>query len=106
VPEPGECLVVQGASGNIGDGALQIGKLLGARTIAAASSERGATRARELGADHVVDHKAEDVTTRALEITDGCDPDVMFDPLTGERWTMAADEGWAGVASPRPAREP
>jgi NADPH:quinone reductase-like Zn-dependent oxidoreductase len=61
---PGEDVLVVGASGGVGSAAVQVAKLHGARVIATAGSGERAARARELGADEVVDHSSEDVAAR------------------------------------------
>lgn len=80
---PGEWLFVQGAGGNIGGGALQIGKLLGARTIATGGGPSGCDLVRSLGADFAIDYKCEDVAARVRDITGGAGASVIFDAVTG-----------------------
>lgn len=88
---PGQWLLVQGAGGNIGGGALQIGKLLGAQTIATASGAMGCDRARALGADHAIDYRDADVAGRVRELTDGRGVDVVFDAVTGDAFAATLD---------------
>jgi NADPH:quinone reductase len=87
----GEWLFVQGAGGNIGGGALQIGKLLGARTIATADGPEGCVRVRALGADFAIDHRSEDVPTRVRELTNGRGAAIIFDSVTGDVFTQTLD---------------
>ena len=80
---PGETLLVLGAAGGVGLAAVELGKLMGARVIAAASSEEklGACRAR--GADATIDYGKEDLKERAKELTEGRGVDVVYDPVGG-----------------------
>jgi NADPH2:quinone reductase len=80
----GEVLLVHGAGGGVGLAAVEIGKLLGATVIAAASSEEKLAVARERGADHGVLYGAEPFRDAVKRITDGKGADVVFDPVGGE----------------------
>jgi NADPH2:quinone reductase len=82
--KPGETLLVHGAGGGVGLAAVEIGKLLGATVIAAASSEEKLAVARERGADHGVLYGAEPFRDAVKRITDGKGADVVFDPVGGE----------------------
>jgi NADPH2:quinone reductase len=82
--KPGEVLLVHGAGGGVGLAAVEIGKLLGATVIAAASSEEKLAVARERGADHGVLYGAEPFRDAVKRITDGKGADVVFDPVGGE----------------------
>lgn len=77
----GETLVVHGATGGTGSAALDIGRALGARTIA---TGRSADRLRESGADARIDLATEDLRERLLELTGGRGADVFFDPVGGD----------------------
>lgn len=88
---PGQWLLVQGASGNIGGGALQIGRLLGARTIATAGGAEGCRRALALGADHAIDYQLPDIAGRVRNLTDGRGVDVVFDAVTGDAFATTLD---------------
>lgn len=81
--QSGETLVVLGAAGGSGAAAVQLGKLLGARTIAVAGGEEKGAYCREIGADTVVDHSSEDVVEAIREATEGRGADVIFDPVGG-----------------------
>ncbi len=87
----GEWLFVQGAGGNIGGGALRIGKLLGARTIATAAGPEGCAKVRELGADVAVDHRSEDVPARVRAVTGGRGAAIIFDAVTGDTFPRTLD---------------
>src|ERR1700743_652823 len=80
----GEVLLVHGAGGGVGLAAVEIGKLLGAIVIAAASSEEKLAIARAKGADHLVLYSREPFRDAVKRITDGRGADVVFDPVGGE----------------------
>jgi NADPH2:quinone reductase len=80
----GEVLLVHGAGGGVGLAAVEIGKLLGAIVIAAASSEEKLAIARGKGADHLLLYSREPFRDAVKRITDGRGADVVFDPVGGE----------------------
>ena len=80
----GETLLVLGAAGGVGLAAVEIGKLLGASVIAAASSEEKLAVAKARGADHLVLYSREPFRDAVKRITDGRGADVVFDPVGGE----------------------
>ena len=80
----GETLLVHGAGGGVGLAAVELGKLLGATVIAAASSEEKLAVARARGADHLVLYAREPFRDAVKRITDGRGVDVVFDPVGGE----------------------
>ena len=80
----GEILLVLGAAGGVGIAAVQIGKLLGARVIAAASTPEKREFARGFGADDVVDYTRPDWRDALKMLTGGHGADVIFDPVGGE----------------------
>ncbi|MBL8605805.1 MAG: NADPH:quinone oxidoreductase family protein [Myxococcales bacterium] len=84
----GETLLVLGAAGGVGVAAIQIGKLLGARVIAAASSADKLEFCKRIGADETIDYTREDLKTRVKELT-GAGVDVVYDPVGGS-FTEAA----------------
>lgn len=79
----GETLLVLGAAGGVGVAAVEVGKLLGARVIAAARGEDKLAIARAHGADEVVDYEREDLRERLKALTGGRGVDVVFDPVGG-----------------------
>ncbi len=81
---PGETLLVLGAAGGVGSSAVQIGKAMGARVIAAASTDEKLAFATEMGADETVNYGAGDLRGRIKELTDGRGVDVVYDPVGGE----------------------
>jgi NADPH2:quinone reductase len=94
---PGETLAVLGAAGGVGLAAVQIGRLLGARVIACASSEEKLAFARAHGAHETIDYEREDLKERLRALTDGRGADVVFDPVGG-RYAEPAVRGtaWEG----------
>jgi len=79
----GETLLVLGAAGGVGLTAVEIGKLLGARVIAAASSDEKLALCREHGADELVNYASSDLRERVKELTGGRGVDVVYDPVGG-----------------------
>ena len=82
--KPGEVLLVHGAGGGVGLAAVEMGKMLGATVIAAASSEDKLGAARAKGADHLVLYQREPFRDAVKRITDGRGVDVVFDPVGGQ----------------------
>src|ERR1700686_1179086 len=82
--QSGEVLLVHGAGGGVGLAAVEIGKLLGAAVIAAASSGEKLAVAKARGADHLVLYAREPFRDAVKRITDGRGADVVFDPVGGE----------------------
>lgn len=80
---PGETLVVLGAAGGVGLAAVQLGRVMGARVIAAASSPEKLELCRKHGADEVINYLEEDLKTRIRELTGGQGADVVYDPVGG-----------------------
>src|SRR5664279_306478 len=79
-----ETLLVLGASGGVGIAAVQIGKLLGARVIAAASTDEKRQFATRYGADATVDYTKPDWRDALKTLTDDHGSDVIFDPIGGD----------------------
>ncbi|MCJ2187316.1 NADPH:quinone oxidoreductase family protein [Novosphingobium beihaiensis] len=82
--QPGETLLVLGAAGGTGYAAIQVGKHLGLRVIASASSPVKQMAAREGGADAVVTTGAEDWRDQVMAANGGKPVDLVFDPVGGE----------------------
>jgi NADPH2:quinone reductase len=80
---PGETLLVLGAAGGVGLSAVQIGKRMGARVIAAASSIEKLAVCKQVGADEVIDYGTEDLKERVKALTGGSGADVVYDPVGG-----------------------
>src|SRR6266404_3956804 len=81
---PGEVLLVHGAGGGVGLAAVEIGKMLGATVIAAASSEEKLAIAKARGADHLVLYAREPFRDPVKRITEGRGVGIVFDPVGGE----------------------
>ncbi|WP_321841327.1 NADPH:quinone oxidoreductase family protein [Paraburkholderia bannensis] len=79
----GETMLVLGAAGGVGLAAVEIGKVLGARVIAAASSEEKLDVCRRFGADATINYSTEDLRESIKALTDGKGPDVIYDPVGG-----------------------
>jgi NADPH2:quinone reductase len=95
--ERGETLLVLGAAGGVGLTAVEIGKAMGARVIAAASTPEKLAVARERGADASINYATEKLTERVMALTDGKGADVCFDPVGGELFDAALSSlGWGG----------
>ncbi|MFT7646311.1 MAG: NADPH2:quinone reductase [Candidatus Poriferisodalaceae bacterium] len=82
--KPGETLLILGAGGNLGLSAVELGKMMGARVIAAASTEEKLDLCRELGADATINYATENLKERAKELTDGNGVDVVYDIVGGD----------------------
>jgi NADPH2:quinone reductase len=95
--EPGETLLVLGSAGGVGLTAVEIGKAMGARVIAGASTAEKLAVAREHGADDLIDYTTEKLTDRVMALTDDKGADVCFDPIGGELSDAALSSlGWGG----------
>ncbi len=79
--QAGETLLVLGAAGGVGTAAIQIGKALGARVIAAASSDDKCTLCAALGADATINYSRENLREALKALTGGKGPDVVYDPV-------------------------
>lgn len=80
----GETLLVLGAAGGVGLAAVQIGKLMGARVIAAASSPEKLALCQAQGADAVIDYSKENLKEAVKKLTKGQGADVIYDPVGGQ----------------------
>jgi len=93
----GETLLVLGAAGGVGIAAIEIGKALGARVIACASSADKLEVCRQHGADAVIDYTQEDLRQRIKELTAGNGADVVYDPVGGPYTELALrSTAWRG----------
>ena len=80
----GETLLVLGAAGGVGTAAIQIGKVAGARVIAAASSDEKLELCRQIGADATINYATGNVREELKALTGGKGPDVVYDPVGGD----------------------
>lgn len=93
----GETLLVLGASGGVGLAAVEIGKALGARVIAVASTDEKLQIAKVHGADELINYSHEDLKTRVKELTAGRGVDVCLDPVGGDAFdAMSRSMNWNG----------
>jgi len=84
--EPGEAVLVLGASGGVGHAAVQIADYAGAEVIATASSDEKLAFAEEIGADHTIDYEAENFASAVREMTGKRGVDVVVDHIGAETW--------------------
>jgi NADPH2:quinone reductase len=82
--QPGETLLVLGAAGGVGLAALQLGKVFGARVIAAASSAEKLELCRRHGADYTINYRDADIVEEVKALTGGRGADVIYDPVGGD----------------------
>jgi NADPH2:quinone reductase len=93
----GETLLVLGAAGGVGLATVDIGRILGARVIAAASSAEKLAVCRSYGAAETIDYQAENLKERLKALTGGRGVDVVIDPVGGELAEQAIRAtGWRG----------
>jgi NADPH2:quinone reductase len=93
----GETMLVLGAAGGVGLTAVEIGKAMGARVIAGASTAEKLAVAQEHGADDLINYTTENLTERVMALTDDKGVDVCFDPIGGDLFDAALSSlGWGG----------
>mgnify|MGYP003683468169 CR=1 FL=1 len=81
--EKGEAILILGASGGVGLTALELAKLMGAKVIAAASTEEKLELCKQFGADEVINYTTENLKDKVKELTNGKGVDVIYDPIGG-----------------------
>jgi NADPH2:quinone reductase len=82
--QPGENLLVLGAAGGVGLAAVELGKAMGARVIAAASTDEKLAIARTAGADELINYADGELKNKVKALTDGKGADVIYDPVGGD----------------------
>ena len=87
--KPGEDVLVNGVSSGVGSAALQIAKLFGARVIATTSTDEKASKARELGADHVINYNRQNVLDEVRRLTSKKGVDVVIDHVGKSVWEQS-----------------
>jgi NADPH2:quinone reductase len=93
----GETLLVLGAAGGVGLAAIEIGKILGARVIACASTDEKLAVCRQHGADETINYATGDLRERIKALTGGAGPDVVYDPVGGPYTELALRSiAWRG----------
>jgi len=80
----GETVLVLGAAGGVGTAAIQIAKAVGARVIAAASSDEKCALCREIGADATINYSTANIRDELKTLTEGKGPDLVYDPVGGD----------------------
>ena len=85
----GETVLVLGAAGGVGTAAIQIAKAMGARVIAAASSDEKCALCTSIGADATINYSKDNLREALKALTDGKGPDVIYDPVGGELFEEA-----------------
>ena len=80
----GETVLVLGAAGGVGTAAIQIAKVVGARVIAAASSDEKCALCKSIGADATINYASANIRDEHQALTDGKGPDVVYDPVGGD----------------------
>jgi NADPH2:quinone reductase len=90
----GETLLVLGASGGVGLAAVELGKLMGAKVIAAASTDEKLALCKEYGADETINYSSQDLKATIKELTEGKGVDVVYDPVGG----MYSEAAFRGIA--------
>jgi NADPH2:quinone reductase len=95
--QPGETLLVLGAAGGVGLTAVEIGRIMGATVIAAASTPEKLAIAESRGAHHLINYSSESLRDRVREITGGKGADVIYDPVGGDVFDQAVRAiNWEG----------
>ena len=84
--QPGEDVLVLGAGSGVGSAAIQISKFFGARVIATAGNEAKLEKAKQLGADHVINHKSQKIRDEVRRITGKRGVDVVFEHVGTATW--------------------
>jgi NADPH:quinone reductase-like Zn-dependent oxidoreductase len=93
--QPGEDVLILGASSGVGSAAIQIAKFFGARVIATAGSDGKLVKAKELGSDHLINHKTQKIRDEVRRITNKRGVDVVFEHVGIATW----DDSLASLAS-------
>lgn len=92
--QPGETVLVLGAAGGVGITAVEIAKVMGARVIAAASSDEKLAFAEQAGADELINYSTQNLKDAVKELSGGAGADVVVDPVGGE----LADQAFRATA--------
>jgi NADPH:quinone reductase-like Zn-dependent oxidoreductase len=92
--QPGEDVLVLGAGSGVGIAAIQIAKFFGARVITTASSDEKLAKAKQLGADHLINHKRQKIRDEVRRITGKRGVDVVFEHVGTATW----DDSLASLA--------
>jgi NADPH:quinone reductase-like Zn-dependent oxidoreductase len=93
--QPGEDVLILGAGSGVGSAAIQIAKFFGARVITTAGTDEKLAKARDLGADHVINHKSQKIREEVRRITGKRGVDVVFEHVGTATW----DDSLASLAA-------
>lgn len=95
--QAGETLLALGAAGGVGLAAVELGALLGARVIAAASTDEKLALAQQYGATELINYSVDNLRNRIIDLTDGRGANVIFDPVGGDLFDQAVRHiAWEG----------
>jgi NADPH:quinone reductase-like Zn-dependent oxidoreductase len=89
--EAGEDILVLAASSGVGMAAVQIAKMFQCRVIATAGGEKKLAKAKDLGADHVIDHYTQDISAEVKKITEKRGVDVVFEHVGSATWAKSVE---------------
>jgi NADPH:quinone reductase-like Zn-dependent oxidoreductase len=92
--QPGEDVLILGAGSGVGSAAIQVAKFFGARVIATAGSDEKLQKAKQLGADHLINHKTQKIHDEVRRITNKRGVDVVFEHVGTATW----DDSFASLA--------
>src|SRR5882762_4397888 len=92
--QPGEDVLILGAGSGVGSAAIQIAKFFGASVIATAGSDEKLQKAKQLGADHLINHKTQKIRDEVRRITSKRGVDVVFEHVGTATW----DDSFASLA--------
>ena len=92
--QPGEDVLILGAGSGVGSAAIQVAKFFGARVIATAGSDEKLQKAKQLGADHLINHKTQKIRDEVRRITSKRGVDVVFEHVGTATW----DDSFASLA--------
>ena len=110
--KPGETVLVLGAAGGVGLAAVELGKVMGAHVIAAASSDEKLGGLPEFGADETINYTEVDLKAWLKAHTDGRGVDVVYDPVGGDSASRRCaarrgrDASWSSASPPARSRDP
>ena len=106
----GETVLIYAAAGGVGTAVIQLGKLAGIKMIGLTSTDDKAQQIKQLGIDHVINYKTENVVERVLELTNGTGVDLILDCVAGPKFDnnfkMMNTMGhliWFGIAAGNPS---
>jgi NADPH:quinone reductase-like Zn-dependent oxidoreductase len=84
--QPGETLLIIGIGGGVASASLQVAKKIGAHVIVTSGTDEKLERAKQLGADHGINHRRQNIAVEVSTLTDARGVDVVLDCVAGEIW--------------------